>query len=270
MLYRIFPFVPDLWKSRELLWQFSVRNVEMRHKGSHLGLIWTFLNPLLMLGLYTFVFGYIFDGKFGVLPHESRADYAIGIFFGLTLFQFVGEVMGIAPTIIVANPNFVKKVVFPLEVLPAANVGAAGFHLMVSLCLALISLVIFDRAIHVQLLWLPVIILPLLLLCMGIAWLFSALGVFFRDLGQLMQFLTMALMYSSAVFFSAAKIPAAIWMFLRFNPLLLAIELARNTALWAQPINYHHLLYLYGIGLLVCMTGYTTFRRLKPAFADVI
>ncbi|MCF7687224.1 MAG: ABC transporter permease [Cephaloticoccus sp.] len=270
MLRRIIPFAYDLWKSRELLWQFSVRNVEMRHKGSHLGLIWTFLNPLLMLGLYTFVFGFIFDGKFGVLPHETRADYAIGIFFGLTLFQFVGEVMGIAPTIIVANPNFVKKVVFPLEILPAANVGAAGFHLMISLGLALSCLVLFDQAIHPELLWLPVIIAPLVLLCMGIAWLLSALGVFFRDIGQLMQFLTMALMYSSAVFFSATKIPAPFWMFLRFNPLLLAIELARNTSLWAQPMNYNHLLYLYGVGLFTCMIGHLAFKKMKPAFADVI
>jgi len=82
-------FATDLWGQRELLWQFTVRNVELRHKGSHLGLIWSFLNPLLMLGLYVLVFGYIFGGKFGVLPNETRVDYAIGIFFGLTLFQFL-------------------------------------------------------------------------------------------------------------------------------------------------------------------------------------
>jgi lipopolysaccharide transport system permease protein len=263
-------FITEIWRHRELLWQFTIRSVELRHKGSHLGLAWSFLNPLLMLGLYVFVFGYIFDGSFGVLANESRADYALGIFFGLTLFQFVGEVMGLAPTIIVTNPNFVKRVVFPLEVLPTANVGAAGFHLLISLGLALICLVIFDRTVNIELLWLPVIILPLVLLCMGIAWTLSALGVFFRDIGQLMQFLTMALMYSSAVFFSASKIPASIWFFLKFNPLLLAIELARNTALWGQPINYHHLLYLYATGLLVCMVGHSIFRRLKPTFADVI
>jgi len=270
MFFKLFPFTRDLWKHRDLLRQFTVRSVEVRHKGSHLGLVWSFLNPLLMLGLYVFVFGFIFDGKFGVLPNESRADYAIGIFFGLSLFQFVGEVMGISPTLITANPNFVKKVVFPLEILPPANVAAAGFHLLISLGLALISLMLFGRTIHPDLLWLPIIIFPLVLFSLGIAWLFSALGVFFRDIGQLMQFLTLALMYSSAVFFSASKIPESMWIFLRFNPLLLAIELARNSALWAQPMNYHHLSYLYFVGFLTCTLGHMAFKKMKPAFADVI
>lgn len=260
----------NLWKHRDLLWQFTVRSVEIRHKGSHLGLIWSFLNPLLMLALYVFVFGFIFDGRFGVIANETRTDYALGIFFGLTLFQFIGEVMGLAPTIIISNPNFVKKVVFPLEILPAANVGAAGFHLLISLGLALVSLMFFGRDIHLELLWLPIIIAPLILLSLGVAWLLSALGVFFRDIGQLMQFLTMALMYSSAVFFSADKIPPQIWTFLKYNPLLLAIELARNTALWAQPMDYQHLGYLYAFAVGVCYIGHRVFQKMKPAFADVI
>ena len=270
MFHKLFPFTSDLWIHRRLLRQFTVRNVEMRHKGSHLGLLWSIFNPLLMLGLYVVVFGFIFDGKFGVLPNETRADYALGIFFGLTLFQFIGEILGIAPTIIVGNPNFVKKVVFPLEVLPIANVGAAAYHLMISLGLALISLFVFTHNIHLELLWLPVIVLPVLLLGMGIAWFFSAIGVFLRDIGQVMQFLSLALMYSSAVFFSASKIPEPMWIFLRFNPLLLSIELIRNTALWGHPMNYTHLSYLYAVGLITCIFGHQVFRKLKPAFADVL
>jgi len=270
MLRRVIPFATDLWANRALLWQFTLRNVELRHKGSHLGLIWSLLNPLLMMGLYVVVFGYIFDGSFGVLPNETKVDYALGIFFGLTLFQFVAEVMGMAPLIIVSNPNFVKKVVFPLEILPASNVGAALFHLMIGLILAVIGLIIFDRSIHWELLWLPVIIAPLVLLCLGLAWFLSALGVFLRDIGQLMQFLTMALMYASAVFFPASKIIPSLWVFLRLNPILLAIELARDTALWAQPINYHHLIYLYVSGFVCCVVGHSIFKRMKPAFADVL
>ena len=121
MLRKVAPFVADLWPHRELLWQFTVRQVELRHRGSHLGLLWAILNPLLMLGLYVLVFGYIFGGRFGILPDETRIDYALGIFFGLTLFHFFAEVLTIAPTLIIANPNFVKKVVFPLAILPAAD-----------------------------------------------------------------------------------------------------------------------------------------------------
>ena len=265
-----FAFATDLWRHRELLWQFTLRNVEVRHKGSHLGLIWSVLNPLLMLGLYVLVFGYIFGGKFGVLPNETKVDYALGIFFGLTLFQFFAEVLAVSPQIIVGNPNFVKKVVFPLEILPAASVGGALFHMFISLCLVLLSLVFFGHGVSWGVFWLPVIIAPLVLLAMGTAWLLSALGVFFRDLGQLTQFLTMALMYASAVFFSASKIPPALWVFLRFNPVMLAIELARDAALWQRSLNYHHLAYLYTSSLLACYLGHLAFRRMKPAFADVL
>ena len=270
MLRRLLPFAADLWVHRELLWQFTLRNVELRHKGSHLGLVWSFLNPVLMLGLYVLVFGYIFGGTFGILPHETRVDYALGIFLGLTLFHFVSEVLGVSPAIIVGNPNFVKKVVFPLEILPAANVGGAVFHMLISLALVLLSMLFFGTGISAGALWLPVIFLPLVLLGLGLAWLISALGVFLRDIGQVMQFLTMALMFSSAVFYSAAKIPAAAWAFMRFNPILLAIELARDAALWDRPLNYNHLAYLYAAGLAACYLGHFAFRRMKPAFADVI
>lgn len=270
MFRRLAPFAADLYQHRDLLWQFTLRNVELRHKGSHLGLIWSFLSPLLLLGLYVLVFGYIFGGSFGVLPGESRVDYALGIFLGLTLFHFVAEVLGISPGLIVGNPNFVKKVVFPVEILPAAATGAAAFHLLVSLGMVLVSVALFGKGLPPGILWLPVIIAPLILFGLGAAWFFSALGVFLRDISQVMQFLTVALMFSSAVFYSAQKIPAAAWVYLRFNPVLLAIELARDASLWQQPLNYHHLAFLYVFGLAACYVGHAAFRRMKPAFADVL
>lgn len=270
MLRRFAPFAADLWKHRELLWQFTLRNVELRHKGSHLGLAWSLLNPLLMLGLYVLVFGYIFGGRFGVLPHETRADYAIAIFLGLSIFHFTAEVIATAPLVIVGNPNFVKKVVFPLEILPAANVGAALFHLLISLTLVLVSAVAFGEGVHLGVFWLPVILLPVVLFCLGMSWLFSALGVFFRDIGQMMQFLSMTLMFASAVFYSTQKIPPAAWVYMRFNPVLVAIELARNAALWERPVNLNHLGYLYLCGFTACYLGHRTFARLKPAFSDVL
>lgn len=270
MLRRIAPFAHDLWVHRELLWQFTLRNVELRHKGSHLGLAWSFLNPLLMLGLYVLVFGYIFNGSFGIVPGETRVDYGLGIFLGLTLFHFVAETIGVAPGVIISNPNFVKKVVFPLEILPASAVGAALFHLLISLVLVLAGVLLFGHGLSAGALWLPVILLPVVLLILGVAWLFSALGVFLRDIGQFMQFLTMALMFGSAVFYSAQKIPAAAWAIMRFNPVLLAIELARDAALWHRPLNFNHLAYLYAAAAAACCLGHAAFRRMKPAFADVL
>jgi lipopolysaccharide transport system permease protein len=256
-----------------LLWQFTQRRIELRHKGSHLGLALSFVNPLLMLGLYVLVFGYIFEGEFGAVPNESRIDYGLGIFFGLSLFHFCAEVLNTSPSLILTNPNFVKKVVFPLDVLPAAAVCAAAFHLCISLGLALLGLVFFGHGLDAGVLWIPVVVAPLILFALGAAWMVSALGVFFRDITQITQFLTAVLMFASAVFYSAEKIavqaPRA-WEILRFNPLLLAIEAVRDGALWNRTPNPTHVVYLWGTGLLVCCAGHWLFRKMKPAFADVL
>lgn len=268
MLRRLAPFAADLIQHRDLLWQFTVRNVELRHKGSHLGLVWSVVNPLLMLALYVLVFGYIFGGSFG--RGETRLDYGLGIFLGLALFHFASEVLATSPLVIVSNPNFVKKVVFPLEILPAANVGAAFVHLCIGLGLALAGIVLLGPGLTWSALWLPVIVLPLVLVCLGLNWLFGALGVFLRDIAQLMQFFSMALLFASAVFYPVHQIPAGAWVFMRYNPILLAIELARDAVLWHQPLNFNHLLYLYLVGVAACYAGYALFRRMKPAFADVL
>ncbi|HEY5552717.1 MAG TPA: ABC transporter permease, partial [Opitutaceae bacterium] len=213
----------SLWGHRSLVWQFVVRNVEIRHKGSHLGLVWSVANPLLMLSLYVFVFGYVFGGSFNAMPGETRVDYGLGIFVGLSLFHFVSEVLGQAPSVIVSNPNFVRKVVFPLEILPVATVGASFFHFLISIALALLGIATIGPGLSWGALWLPVIVVPVLLWGLGVAWAISALGVFFRDISQMMQFLTMATMFASAVFYPASKIPPEAWLILKFNPLIHAI-----------------------------------------------
>lgn len=259
-----------LWAHRELLWQFTQRNVELRHKGSHLGILWSFANPLLMLGLYVLVFGYIFQGHFGVLPSETKADYGLGIFLGLSFFHFASEVLSVAPTIIVGNPNFVKKVVFPLEILPAAAVSAAAIHLLISLTLVLIGVALFGQGLSWGVLWLPLVVAPLWLLSLGVSWLFSALGVFFRDVSQIMQFLAAALMFASAVFYPASRIPAGAWLFLRFNPLLHAIEIGRDAILWQRMPNLYSLAYLWVISIIAAWLGFVAFKKMKNAFADVL
>lgn len=260
----------NLWNKRSLIWQFTLRNVELRHKGSHLGLLWSFFQPLLMLVLYVFVFGYIFGGSFGILEEESKLDYALGIFVGLSIFHLIGEVLGIAPTIIIGNPNFVKKVIFPLEILPVATVVASFFHFLISIIFTLIGVLWLGPGADSGMLWLPVIFFPVLLLSLGLAWLLSALGVFFRDIGPATGFLSMAIMFSSAVFYPTHSIPPEAWRILKFNPLIHAIELSRETALWNLPMNFTQLGYLYGVGLAVLILGYWTFYKLRPAFADVL
>lgn len=269
-IFNPFGFVPDLWRNRTLLWQFTVRNVELRHRGSHLGFAWSVLNPLLMLALYVFVFGYVFRGRFSASHPETRIDYALGIFLGLNVFHLFAEVIAVAPTVIVANPNFVKKVVFPLAILPASSVGSSVFHAMIGLVLSILGIVIIGPGLSVYAIWLPFILLPLLALLLGIAWLLSAIGVFFRDISQMMVFITNVLLYASCILFPSNVLPHYAWNILRFNPILLAVEQIRVTVMWHSAANPVHIAYLYAIAIVTCVVGHYAFRKVAPAFADVL
>ena len=258
-------------RRRDLWWQFTVRTVQQRHRGSHLGLLWALLNPVLMLALYFTVFGFILGGNLGALPDETPTDFALAIFLGLILYQLVAETLVVAPSMIVNNPNMVKKVVFPLEILPLAHLGAIWFNTLISLTLLLAGAAIFGRGLTLTgLLWLPVILAPLALLSIGVGWLFSALGVFFRDFTQAMPFFTQILLYVSLVFFPVGKVPAALMLFLKWNPLLHTIQLARSAVLWELPLNLRHLAYTYAVGGAFFLIGRWAFQKLKPTFADVL
>jgi len=262
----------EIWVHRSLLWQFTLRNVEMRHKGSHLGLLWSILGPLLMLALYVLVFGFIFSGRFkAATDAESRIEYALVVFLGLAIFHFVAEVITLSPTLITTNPNFVKKVVFPLGILPVAGVGTALIHFFITLGLVFIGALIAQAPIaYATLVWLPVILLPLILFAIGLALGLSALGVFWRDVVQVTQFVSLALLFASAVFYPVAQIPTAAWTILKFNPLIHFINEARSAVFWAHPVNWLHLVYLYTVSLLCLAGGDWLFRRLRSGVPDVL
>lgn len=258
-------------RKRDLWWQFAVRAVEARYRGSYLGILWSVLNPVLMLGIYYVVFGVIFSGHFRNPSVETRADFAMAMFLGLTLYMLVADTLGTGPLLIVGNPNLVKKVVFPLEILPLATAGGLWFNLAIGLILALGGSAIFGSGLSVSgLLWLPVILFPLLMLCAGLAWLFAALGVFFRDLAQAMPFIAQVVLYSSAVFYPTSRIPPNVWAFLKWNPFLETVVLARDVVLWGMPVSFPRLGYTYAAGVAVLLLGRWVFGKLRHAFADVL
>ncbi|MGF1531033.1 MAG: ABC transporter permease [Puniceicoccaceae bacterium] len=260
----------DLWVNRILIFQFSRRSIQARHKGSFLGAGWTVLNPLLLMCLYSFVFGVIFNGRYGAFEDETALDYALGVFLSLTLFQLLAEVFGVSITLIVSNGNLVKKVVLPLQVLPVAAVGAAVYHFLIGLILVFVAVVVFEGVPGPEALFFPLLIFPVVFLALGVAWFFSALGVYIRDLGQLVQFLSLTLMYSSAIFYSQQMVPEGIWQVLRWNPLVHIVEQARGVALWGRPLELGPYLYALGTSLLVFYGGFYFFRKLKRGFADVL
>jgi lipopolysaccharide transport system permease protein len=260
-----------LWSHRALWWQFTKRQVELRHKGSHLGLLWSLLTPLLLLSLYVLVFGFIFGGRFRAdASPESRIEYALIVFLGLAIHHFVAEVMTLGPTLVLSNPNFVKKVVFPLEILPAAAVGAAAIHFLITLALVFTGALVTGVSFSLHLLWLPVLLLPLLFACLGISLGLAALGVFWRDIAQVTQFLVLALLFASAVFYPVSQIPGGVWYFLRFNPLIHFIEEARAVTFWQREPNVMHVTYVYCAGGALLALGSAAFQRLRAAFADVL
>jgi lipopolysaccharide transport system permease protein len=265
---------PSLWNrfgiKRDLWWQFTVRAVEMKHRGSYLGFIWAVLNPVLMAALYVTVFRLVFKGRFGVLPDETGTDFAVAVFMGLVLFHIVAETLAAAPTFIVSQPNLVKKVVFPLEILPLAQLGAYWFHAMISLALCLLVHGVFGRGFTADLLWLPVILMPLLLLTVGLGWLLAAAGVFFRDIVQVVPVLSQVLLYASAIFFSPYVIPPTVWAFLKWNPVLHTVHLARETVLWGQPLHTAHLAYTWIVGAAIFFLGAWFFRTTKRAFGEAM
>ena len=182
----------------------------------------------------------------------------------------LADVINIAPSVVLSQPNLVKKVVFPLEILPVSQLAVALYQFCVSLILTLIGVVTIGQGLSLNGLLFFVALLPLVPLALGIALLFSSLGVFLRDLQQLAGPLSMVLMYASAVFYSAQMVPEALWTFVKYNPLLHIVEQARATLLWQQPLDWLWLSYSLSCGISVLMLGLFSFKKLKPAFADVI
>lgn len=266
------PFL-QLHRHRELLHTFARRTIEQRHRASFLGVFWNVLTPLISLAIYTFVFGYIWGGRFTNDPGETNLDYALGVFFGLILFNFLGEVLALSPGAVVTQPNFVKKVVFPLEILPAANVGAAAFSASLSLGLGLLGVLALGDGLDWHALMLFVIIPPVILIAFGCAWFFSALGVFIRDVANAMPFIVQIVMYMSAVFYPLRlleKLPDWAQAVMLLNPLLHAVESTRRVVLWHQMPEPSSLTLLWACALLTSVLGFLTFQKLRPAFADVL
>jgi len=266
------PLVP-LLRHGPLLRQFIRRLIEQRHRGSFLGLAWTVISPLLSLAIYTFVFGYVFEGRFTTSPTETNLDYALGIFLGLVLFNFLGEVLSSSPSAIVGQPNLVKKVVFPLEILPVATVGSAMVTASITLSLALLGVVVFGDGLDRHVFQLLLILPPVVLIAAGIAWFVAALGVFVRDIASAMPFVIQILVYMSAVFYPLTllqKAPPLLHQIVLANPLLHAVDSTRRAVLWHQTVEPSSLIFLWVTGIVVCLAGFAVFHKLRPTFADVL
>jgi lipopolysaccharide transport system permease protein len=260
----------SLWRNRQLIMQMTKREVSSRYQGSVLGLAWSFFNPVFMLAVYTFVFSMIFKSRWGVGGEETKTQFALILFVGMIVHGLFAEVLNRAPSLILSNVNFVKKVVFPLEILPVIAMGAASFHGIISLCVLLFAFGLFNGHLHWTVVFVPLILLPLVILTTGLAWMLASLGTFLRDVGQSIGIMTMVLMFLAPVFYPVTAVPQELRPWLNLNPLTFIIEQAREVLIFGRLPDWTGLVTYSAVAIAITWAGYAWFQKTRKGFADVL
>jgi lipopolysaccharide transport system permease protein len=258
-----------VWRNRRLIKALAQREVIGRYRGSSIGIVWSFINPALMLIIYTFVFSVVFKTRWSA-GSDSKTEFALVLFPGLIVFNLFSECFNRSPGLILANVNYVKKVVFPLEILPYVALGSALFHALISLGVWFIAYLILFGVPHITILLLPVVLLPLLLFIMGITWALASFGVFVRDISQFIGILNTVLMFVSPIFYPASSLPPSFRGLLQLNPLTPAIEGIRDVLFWGKVPSMTHLAVYCLVSAVVAWLGFAWFQKTRKGFADVI
>lgn len=259
----------SLWRHRELIKVSAKREVLGRYRGSVMGLLWSFFNPVLMLAVYTLVFSEVFKARWSG-GGESKADFALVLFAGLMVFNLFAECINRAPGLILTNVNYVKKVVFPLEVLPFVGLISALFHSFISLGVWLLAYLFLFGIPHFTVFYLPLIVLPFIFFIMGLSWALSSLGVYLRDVGQLINLMTTVLMFLSPIFYSAAALPEVYRHLMYLNPLTPVIEQTRAVLYFGTPPNFTLLTVYWIATFIIAWLGFAWFQKTRKGFADVL
>lgn len=257
------------WRNRELISASAKREILGRYRGSFLGLLWSFFNPLFMLAVYTFVFSVVFQARWGG-GSGSKTEFALVLFAGLLVFNLFAECINRAPGLILSNTNYVKKVVFPLEILPFVALLSALFHTLISLGVWLIAYTLFFGIPHLTVFYLPLVLLPFCLFLMGLSWALASLGVFLRDVSQFIGLLTTALMFLSPIFYPATALPEDYRRILYLNPLTTVVEQTRDVLFWGKTPDLFMLGIYCVVTLGIAWLGFAWFQKTRKGFADVL
>jgi len=259
-----------LFANRDLVTQLVRREVTGRYRGSMLGILWSLVNPMLMLAVYTFVFAVVFKARWTDGTGGGNVSFAATLFVGLIVFGIFAECVSRASTLVVNQPSYVKKVVFPLEVLPWVSMCAALFHAAISVMVLLVLLLVTQGGIPPTALLLPLVAVPVVLWTMGLSWFLSSIGVFLRDIGQVVSAVTTTLLFLTPIFFPASALPPFMQRVSHLNPLLVPVEQARATVIFGRMIDWNAYLMSLGVSLMAMYAGYWWFMRTRRAFADVV
>jgi lipopolysaccharide transport system permease protein len=262
--------VRNLWRQRGLILQMTKRDVIGRYKGSVMGVMWSLFNPLFLLVIYTFVFSVVFKARWGAGPVESKSEFAVLLFVGMIVHSLFAETLNRAPGLILNNVSYVKKIVFPLEILPAVAICAALFHALVSVFVLAVVFIVLNGYLQWTAVFLPLVLLPLIVLTLGIAWGLASLGVFLRDIAQPIGLIMTVLLFASPVFYPLTALPEFIRPWLMLNPLTFVIEQARAVLIFGQLPNWTGLAIYSLASVAIAWMGYAWFQKTRKGFANVL
>lgn len=255
--------------NRRLVYEMVKREVVGRYRGSVMGLLWSFFTPVLMLVVYTFVFSVVFRARWAG-GSGSKTEFAVVLFIGMMIFGLFAECINRAPSLILSNANYVKKVIFPLEILPMVALGAALFHFAISMLVWIIFYTALFGVPPLNALWLPVVLAPLFIMCLGLSWFLASLGVYLRDVGQVIGVVTTALMFMSPVFFPVVAMPEEFRPYLYLSPITYFIEQSRDILIWHRDMHWLNWGRMLALSLVIAALGFAWFQKTRKGFADVL
>jgi len=262
--------IRSLWDHRNLVLQLTKRDILARYKGSMIGLAWSLVNPVLLLCTYTFVFSVVFKVQWENEKPDSNSQFAVLLFMGMIVHGLVSELLMRAPMLIVSNSNYVKKIIFPLEILTIVAMGASLFQAIVSLLVLTSALWILNGFVPWTVVFLPIVFLPLIMLSLGVAWVLASLGVFLRDISQPIGLAMTILLFLSPVFYPVSALPDYIQAWVMLNPLTFVIEQSRIVLIFGRLPDFAGLGIYSLISLIIVWAGYALFQKTRRGFANVL
>jgi lipopolysaccharide transport system permease protein len=254
---------------RSLTMELTKRDILGRYRGANFGLLWSLISPFLMLGVYTLAFGYVLKSRW---PGTSgnTADFAMLLFLGLITHGFFAECLTRAPTLISGNANLVKKIVFPLDILPWTVVLSALFHTFTNALVFVLLNLILRGQLQVTVLLLPVVLIPLCFVTLGVVWLVSALSVFLRDIAQITGVVATAMLFLSSAIVPVQTLPEHYQRIFALNPLTFIINQVREVAFWGRQPDWRGLALYMLAATIFTYTGFAVFQKTRRGFADVL
>lgn len=259
----------SLWKNRDLILVSTKRDIKALYQGSFFGLLWVFLTPLFMLAVFTFVFSVIFQARWGG-GSGSKTEFALLLFAGLIIFNLFAECITRAPGLVLANTNYVKKIVFPLEILPIICLLTGLFRASIGFLVWLIFYLIFFGAPFLTVFYLPLLLIPFSLILLGLSWSLASLGVYLRDISQLIGVITTTIMFLSPIFYPVEAFPRDYQIFLHLNPITFVVEQTRNVLFWGQAPDFVRTVLYWIVSLIVSWLGFVWFQKTRKGFSDVL